>query len=152
MRGTKYSILPALSLNGILHLEVVENAVTGDIFCQFIQGLLPQMNEWPLPNSVLVVDNAAIHKVAGIRELVEGRGAHLLYLPVYSPDLNPIKLAFSSIKAWLRANHARVSAEFKTEDGSIYNAIWEAVYSVTADKAKGWYSHCGYNAPQEAAC
>ena len=152
MCGTKYSILPALSLNGILHLEVIENAVTGDIFHQFIQGLLPQVNEWPLPNSVLVVDNAAIHKVAGIRELVEGHGVRLLYLPAYSPDLNPIELAFSSIKAWLRTNRSRVSAEFETEDGSIYNAIWEAVYSVMADKAKGWYSHCGYNTPQEAAC
>ena len=66
MRGTKYTILPALSLDGILHLEVVENAITGNIFHQFIQGLLPQMNEWPLPNSVLVVDNTATHKVAGI--------------------------------------------------------------------------------------
>ena len=123
MRGTKYTILPALSLDGILHLEVVKNAVTGDIFRQFIQGLLPQMNKWPLPNSVLVVDNAAIHKVAGIRELVEGRGARLLYLPAYSPDFNPIELAFSSIKAWLRANRARLNAEFKIEDGSIYNTI-----------------------------
>ena len=109
------------------------------------------MNEWPLPNSVLVVDNAAIHKVAGIRELVEGCGAHLLYLIVYSPDFNPIELAFSSIKVWLRTNRARLNVEFEIEDGSIYNTIWEAVYSVTADDAKGWYSHCGYSAPQEAA-
>ena len=95
MRGTKYSILPALSLDGILHLEVVENTITGNIFRQFIQGLLPQMNEWPLPNSVLIVNNAVIHKVASTQELVEGRGVHLLYLPAYSPDLNPIELAFS---------------------------------------------------------
>jgi hypothetical protein len=67
-RGNKYSILPALSLDGILHLKVVENAVTGNIFCQFIEDLLPCMNEWPLPHSVLVVDNAAIHKVAGCYE------------------------------------------------------------------------------------
>jgi transposase len=146
-RGSKYSILPALSLDGILHLEVVENAVTGDIFCQFIEGLLPCMNEWPLPHSVLVVDNAAIHKVAGIRELVEGCGVHLLYLPAYSPDFNPIELAFSSIKAWLRANRARINADLKTDKGSVYHAIWEAVYSVTADDAKGWYGHCGYQAP-----
>ena len=152
MCGTKYTILPALSLDGILHLEVVKNTVTGDIFHQFIQGLLPQVNEWPLPNSVLVVDNTVIHKVASIQELVKGRGACLLYLPAYSPDFNPIELAFSLIKAWLHANRARLNAEFKIEDGSIYNAIWEVVYSVTVDDAKGWYSHCGYNTPQEAAC
>ena len=49
------------------------------------------------------------------------------------------------IKAWLHANRTHVSVEFETEDGSIYNAIWEVVYSVMEDKAKGWYSHCGYN-------
>jgi transposase len=147
-RGTKYSILPALSLDGILHLEVVENAITGDIFRQFVQGLLPRMNRWPLPHSVLIVDNAAIHKVDGIREMVEGHGARLLYLPAYSPDLNPIELAFSSIKAWLRAHRDRVNIELNDEDGCIYNIFWEAVYSVTAEHARGWYKHCGYQLPR----
>ena len=67
------------------------------------------MNRWPLPNSVLVVDNASIHKVAGIRELVEESGMRLLYLPAYSPNLNPIELAFSTIKGWLRANRDQVN-------------------------------------------
>jgi transposase len=149
LRGTKYSILPALSLDGILHLEVVENTITGNIFHWFIEDLLPHMNEWPMPNSVLVVDNAAIHKVAGICELIEGHGAHLVYLPTYSPDFNPIELAFSSIKAWMRVNCVRVNAELQSDNSSIYNAFWEAVYSVMTDDAKGWYSHCGYRAPQE---
>ena len=137
-------MLPAISLDGILHLEVVENAITGDIFRQFIEGLLPRMNEWPLPNSVLVVDNAAIHKVAGIRELVKGHGARLIYLPSYLPDLNPIELAFLSIKAWLCANHAHVNVDLETGNGNVYDAFWEAVHSVTVDDAKGWYNHCGY--------
>src|ERR1700677_3346528 len=81
--GSKYTILPALSLDGILHLEVVENAVTGATFRRFIEGLLPRMNKWPLPNSVLVVDNASIHHVAGIRELVEEHGMHLMFRPAY---------------------------------------------------------------------
>ncbi|KAH9973656.1 hypothetical protein BJV77DRAFT_936048, partial [Russula vinacea] len=67
-------ILPALSLDGILHIEVVEKVITGDDFRRFVQGLLLCMNEWPLPNSVLVIDNASIHKVAGICEMVEERG------------------------------------------------------------------------------
>ena len=144
-RGTKYSILPALCLDGILHLEVVENAITGADFCRFVEDLLPRMNEWPLPNSVLIVDNAAIHKVAGIREMVEERGARLLFLPAYSPDFNPIELAFSSIKAWLRSNRDRVNVEI--EEGTVYNALWQAVHSVTTEKAKGWYKHCGYTLP-----
>ena len=144
LRGQKYSLLPAISLDGILHLEVVENAVTGADFLRFVQGLLPRMNKWPLPNSVLVVDNASIHKVAGIREAVEEHGARLLFLPAYSPDLNPIELAFSSIKAWLRRYRERVDEGLESENGEIYDTFWEAVHSVTAGDAKGWYKHCGY--------
>ena len=137
-------MLPALSLDGILHLEVVENAVTGADFCRFVEGLLLQMNEFPLPNSVLVIDNASIHKIDGIRELVEDRGARLLYLPSYSPDFNPIELAFSTIKQWLRLNRDRVNQELQSRDGRIYDIFWEAVHSVTAKQARGWYKHCGY--------
>lgn len=142
-RGAKYSILPAITLDGIIHLEVLENAVTGADFRRFVEDLLPRMNEWPLPNSVLVIDNASIHKVAGIREMVEGRGARLLYLPSYSPDFNPIELAFSSIKAWLRANRDRVS-DGMAADGSVYTMLWQAVHSVSAESARGWYKHSGY--------
>jgi transposase len=147
LRGTKYSMLPALSLDGILHLEVVENAITGEDFCHFVEGLLPRMNEYPLPNSVLVIDNASIHKVAGVREMVEERGARLLYLPAYSPDFNPIELAFSTIKTWLRTNRDRMNRELESEHGSAFNILWEAVHSVTAEQAKGWYKHCGYDIP-----
>ena len=107
-RGTKYSMLPTLSLDGILHLEVLENAITGEDFRQFVEGLLPHMSEWPLPNLVLVIDNAAIHKVEGIREMVKEHGSRLLYLPTYSPDYNPIENTFSSIKSWLCSNRNRV--------------------------------------------
>jgi hypothetical protein len=143
-RGAKYSLLPAISLDGILHLEVVENAITGADFHQFVHGLLPRMNKWPLPNSVLVVNNMSIHKVAGIHEMVEEHSARLLYLPAYSPDFNPIELAFSTIKAWLHRNRDHVNREMESEDGTVYNTLWEAVYSVTVGDAKGWYAHCGY--------
>jgi hypothetical protein len=146
-RGTKYSILPAISLDGILHLEVVENAIAGADFRRFVEGLLLCMNAWPLPNSVLVIDNASIHKVAGIREMVEAHGTRLLFLLAYSPDFNPIELAFSTIKAWLRTHCDRVGMEMESEDGTAYNALWQAVHSVTVDNAKGWYKHCGYILP-----
>lgn len=108
-----------------------------------VQDLLPRMNEWPLPNSVLVIDNASIHKVAGIREMVEERGARLLYLPSYSPDFNPIKLAFSSIKAWLCASRDQLTDNLAV-GGSVDDALWQAVYSTSAESARGWYKHCGY--------
>ena len=68
----------------------------------------------------------------------------LMFLPAYSPDLNPIKLTFSSVKVWLRANRDCVNQEMESENGSVYNALWQAVYSVTPEKARGWYQHCGY--------
>ena len=145
--GTKYSILPALSLDSILHIEVVEKVITGDNFRWFVQGLLLCMNEWPLPNSILVIDNASIHKVAGIHEMVEECGTHLLYLPAYLPHFNPIKLAFSTIKMWLCTNCDHVNQELEAGHGTVYNIFWEAVYLVTAEHTKGWYSHCGYNVP-----
>ena len=147
LRGTKYSILPALSLDGIIHLEVLDKAITGEDFRHFVQGLLPCMNAWPLPKSVLVIDNASIHKLAGIHELVEERGTRLLYLPAYSPDFNPIELAFSAIKAWLRENRDRVNRELESPDGTVYNTLWEGIHSVTVEHAKGWYMHCGYHIP-----
>ena len=67
------------------------------------------MNKWPLTNFMLIVDNASIHKVAGICEMVEECSTHLLYLPAYSPNFNLIKLAFSTIKAWLHANRDHIS-------------------------------------------
>jgi len=142
-------LLPALSLDGIIHLEVFENAITGDNFLQFVRGLLPHMNKWPLPNSVLVIDNAAIHKVRDIRELIEGHGARLLFLPSNSPDFNPIELAFPIIQAWLRKNQDRANEEMETDSGVINNIFLEAVHSVTAKQAKGWYTHCGYEIQEE---
>ena len=137
-------MLPALSLDGILHLDIVENAVTGAAFRHFVEGLLPHMNKWPLPNSVLVVDNTSIHKVDGICKLVEASGMRLMFLPAYSPDLNPIKLTFSSVKVWLHVNRDRMNQEMDLENGLVYNALWQAVYSVTPEKEWGWYKHCGY--------
>ena len=67
----RYSILPALSLDGILHLEVLDHSFTGDEFCDFVEGVLDQMQPLPLPNSVLVLDNASIHKISGLQEMVE---------------------------------------------------------------------------------
>jgi len=130
-------MLPAISMDGILHLEVLENGITGNDFHCFVQGLPPLMNEWPLPNSVLVVDNTSIHKVAGIRELVEERGVCLLYLPAYSLDFNPIKLTFLTIKAWLHTNRDHVNQELESEDSTVYDVFWEAIHTVTVEHVKG---------------
>jgi len=91
------------------------------------------------------MDDAVIHKVDGIREMVEERGSRLIYLPQYSPDLNPVEEAFSSIDAWLRTNRDRVQAQIEGDDDvDADGVIWEAIDSITSDDAHGWYQHCSY--------
>jgi hypothetical protein len=136
--------ITALSLNGILHAEVLDHAISGADFLVFVQGLLKHMQPWPLPNLVLVMDNAAIHRVDGVREMIEVHGLCLVYLLAYSPDLNPIKEAFSSIKAWLHGHRDYVLGEVEGDGGDLYGVIWEAIYSVTPEDTYGWFQHCEY--------
>ena len=78
------------------------------------------------------------HKVAGLAELVEARGARLLYLPPYSPDFNPIELAFSKLKTWLRTTQARTREALKA-------VIQAATDWIGQQDAKNWFDHCGYH-------
>src|ERR1700722_17687091 len=63
------------------------------------------MNPYPGDNSVLIMDNARIHDAPNLISLLEGLGCHVVFLPPYSPDYNPIEIAFSSIKSWIKRNH-----------------------------------------------
>ncbi|KIJ65311.1 hypothetical protein HYDPIDRAFT_89305 [Hydnomerulius pinastri MD-312] len=128
VRGKRYSILPAISLDGVLHLDVRNESWTGETFYQFIEGLLNNINPFPQRNSVIIMDNASIHHSPELRELIEDR------------------CAFSSIKAWIHSNQAYVQAELSDDPtADPYGMIWEAVFTaVTPKKAKGWYQDCGY--------
>jgi DDE superfamily endonuclease len=153
-----------LSLDGIIALEVLDRPFTASAFNEFVEGLLDQMNAWPQKNSVVVMDNASIHKSEELRQMIEDRcvnmpwcrppkkkliplfrGMRLVFLPAYSPDLNPIEEAFSSIKAWIRANRDYVLQEIvEGLQGDPYKVLWDAVFSVTPEKALGWFRHSGY--------
>jgi transposase len=85
------------------------------------------------------MDNLSSHKGSRVRELVEGRGCHLVYLPPYSSDLNPIEEAFAKIKALLRKARARTRE-------ALLEAMGRALGAVTADDARGFFEHCGYRA------
>ena len=97
----RYSILPAISLNGVLHLDILTKSWTADEFCAYVEVLLTRMNPYPQPNLVLICDNASAHHFDQLREMVEAKGCHLLYLPPYSPNFNPIEEGFSVMKAWI---------------------------------------------------
>ena len=113
---------------------VVDGAVNGDVFEAFVeQVLVPELR----PGDVVIMDNLSSHKRQRIRELIEDAGARLVFLPPYSPDLNPIELVFAKVKQLLRSMACR------TRD-----ALWKAMQSVldqvTPSDAINCYKHCGY--------
>ncbi|CAA7260824.1 unnamed protein product [Cyclocybe aegerita] len=101
VRGRRYSMLPAMSEEGILSFDIIEGSFNKRKFGRFIDGLLDQMNPFPMPNSVIIMDNCWIHKDPDALERIEARGMRYLFLPPYSPDFNPIELGFSSIKSYV---------------------------------------------------
>lgn len=146
VRSRRYSVLPALSLqDGILHCSVIEGSFCAESFTRFIRQLLDNMQPFPAPNSVIVMDNCPIHKHPDIRELIESRGMRCEFLPPYSPDLNPIELAFSAMKYHLRRNgdYARL-AMTQLREQDVYITLLSALYMITPEEIFGWFSHCGY--------
>ena len=95
------------------------------------------------PGQIVMMDNLSSHEGSRVRELVEGRGCELRYLPPYSPDLNPIEEAFSKIKGMLRRAEAR-SRE------ALIEAIGAALDATTASDAHGFFGGCGYRTPAQS--
>jgi transposase len=126
--------LGAMSLRGIDAVMTIESATDAEVFRAYVEHVLcPKLK----PCDVVVLDNLSAHKVTGIRELIEARGAGLLYLPPYSPDLNPIEKAWSKFKQFLRAAKARTAE-------ALDQAVTDALKTITADNAAAWFRHCGY--------
>jgi transposase len=126
--------LGTMSLRGMEAVMTVASATDGDVFHAYVEQVLCATLQ---AGDVVVMDNLSAHKVAGIRELIEARGAQLVYLPPYSPDLNPIEQAWSKFKQFLRAAKARTAE-------ALDQAITEALKTITADNAHAWFRHCGY--------
>jgi len=132
--GQNLTLIGALSSGGIEALLAIEGATDGEVFRAYTQRVLcPTLRA----GDIVVVDNLGAHKVSGIREAIEGRGARLIYLPPYSPDLSPIERCWSKIKTALRAIGARTRRELE-------RAIKRALETVTPSDALAWFAHCGY--------
>jgi transposase len=124
----------ALRAEGFTAPAVIDGAMDGPTFLAYVrQFLAPTLRE----GDVLVMDNLSVHKVAGVREAIEATGAALLYLPPYSPDLNPIELAFGKLQGLLRA-----AAERTTE--GLWNAIGTLLDRFSPDECRRRFHHCGY--------
>ncbi len=132
--GPNVTMIGSLGPEGIHAAASYEGPTDGPVFRAFVEKVLA-----PTPSSgdVVVMDNLPSHKVKGIRDVIEQRGAQLVYLPPYSPDLSPIEQCWSKVKAFLRKAQARTKE-------SLNQAIDQALGQVTAADAKGWFLHCGY--------
>jgi transposase len=130
------TFVAALTAGGMTAPTVVDGAMTGELFEAYVrQQLAPVLR----PGSVVVMDNLACHKRPGVRRAIEAAGCDLLLLPPYSPDLNPIELAFSKLKWLLR------SAGERTVEG-LWSFLGRALDAFSPQECRNYFRHCGYPA------
>jgi len=128
------SVLSSVRLDGTIIPCVFEGALNGELFLEYVRKfLVPTLRK----GDIVVMDNLTSHKVACVTEAIEAGGARVLFLPPYSPDLNPIELMWSKMKTILRKLKVRVK-ELLDEP------IATALESITSSDIAGWFAHDGY--------
>lgn len=128
------TLIAALGFSGVICSTVLDGAVNADVFEAFVeQVLLPQLR----PGDVVVMDNLSSHKRVRTGQLIEATGAELLYLPPYSPDLNPIENIFAKVKGKLRSLGCRTRT-------ALWQTMQSVLDSITLTDAQNCYRHCGY--------
>jgi transposase len=128
------TLLAALRHDGLTAPCVFDGAINGDRFLAWVeQALAPTL----APGDLVIMDNLSAHKVQGVREAIEARGAQLHYLPPYSPDLNPIEQVFAKLKALLR------TAATRTVD-ALRHAIGRALDAFSPAECAHYLAHAGY--------
>lgn len=133
--GPNVTCLAALSLTGI-HAPLVFPGALDEAIC--VQWLRERLLPTLAPGTTIVLDNLSVHRTAAARAVTEAAGCQLRFLPAYSPDLNPIELAFAKLKAHLRGVASQAYEPLLT-------AIGEGFDRISADEATAWYRHCGYS-------
>jgi transposase len=130
------TFVAALRSEGLVAPMVVDGAMNGDVFVAYVQQVLvPTLHR----GEIVVMDNLASHKRVAAVRAIEGAGCTVLYLPPYSPDYNPIELAFAKIKARLRAAELRTIERVENFFGTVHDDF-------TADECRNYIRHAGYTA------
>jgi transposase len=128
------TFLAGLRTTGFVAPLVLDGAINGAAFLAYTEQFLVRELK---PGDIVVLDNLSSHKVSGVRQAIEAAGASLLYLPPYSPDLNPIELTFSKFKRLLRD-----AAERTVEE--LWATIGRLLKHFTPDECASYIRHCGY--------
>jgi transposase len=135
--GQNLSLVAVLGKEGIVGSRQVDGPINGAGFLCFLnEVLVPKL----AAGDVVIMDNASIHKVEGVREAIQACGARLIYLPAYSPDFNPIEEAFSKLKALVR----RWLGFGERTREALRAAVRRALRAITPQDALGWFTHAGY--------
>lgn len=130
------TLVAGLRLSGITAPMVLDGPINGAAFQAYVeQVLVPELR----PGDIVVMDNLSSHKGPAVREAIEAAGAHLLFLPPYSPDFNPIENAFAKLKALLR------SAAERTVDG-LWDRIGRLIDCFTPEECANYFAAAGYDA------
>ncbi|KAK4699005.1 hypothetical protein P7C70_g7262, partial [Phenoliferia sp. Uapishka_3] len=138
--GKRISFIPVLSLDGMEYCKVLEGNGNQDVFLEFLMELADAGIFYP--GRIVIMDNASIHHGPQIRAIVEDYcQCHLVFLPPYSPDLNPIEEAFATVKQWIRRNEERYH---EASDEERREMIRLACDAITPEQAEGWFRHAGY--------
>jgi transposase len=133
-RGKNTTLIASLSLEGMGAAMILEGSANGAAFEIYVEQLLaPSLHA----GQIVVMDNLRAHKGERVRQTLEAKGCQVLFLPGYSPDFSPIEETFSKLKAYLRRTGARTRE-------ALEEAMCQALLTVSAQDARGWFSHCGY--------
>ena len=128
------TFIAGLRHDGMVAPAVFNGAINGETFLAYVEQVLVLTLR---PGDLVIMDNLGSHKVAGVREAIEAAGASAMFLPAYSPDLNPIEMAFAKLKAMLRAKALR-SVE------ALWNALGDIVPCFTPNECASYFRHAGY--------
>jgi hypothetical protein len=137
-RGKVTTVLGALSLQGLVAHLVVEGGTSLEVWGRFVLDVLVPVLQ---TGDVVVWDNLAAHKCHALIDVIESRGARVVFLPPYSPDFSPIEPAWSKLKALLRKWRLRTH-------GALHLGIQLALCAITPHDAAGYFGHCGYPVAQ----
>lgn len=128
------TMVSSIDYNGMTDCMVIGGSLNKVVFEKYVEEVLSKRLK---PGDIVVMDNLSSHKSVIAKEFIEAKGATVKFLPPYSPDLNPIENMWSKVKEFLRNAKARCA-------NTLYEKIADALCTVSADNAKGWFSHCGY--------
>ena len=140
VRGERVSAIACMSLAGLLDVKTINGTSDGDVFYNFVHThLLPHLMPFngTNPHSVVILDNCSIHHVPEVAKSIQDVGALLIYLPPYSPDLNPIEELFSKVKKVMK------SLELEMDQNDIETLLLASFASVTTEDCAGWIHHTG---------